>query len=221
MQALLEKYKGVIDTTLPENTEFLRARVGYKDKTLPFSISFETEYNYVPFSDSDISAPPPGLTNAGRINRQGVSFFYAATDSNTAIAEVRPHPGDIISVGRFKARKSLLIADFTETRIEHFSGSDQLLDDLFLTIHSINVYLNKVVPPSERDHYSVTQLIAETLRRLGYDGVLFLSTVDKGHNVVVFQPELVEYKPGEGKVFEIQNLKYDIVERVVAGEQNE
>lgn len=217
MQAIIEPYKGVIDTTIPEGFEFLRARVGFKGKELPSDSSFQIEYNYEPFSGPDISAPPPSLASAGRINRQGISFFYAATDPRTAIAEIRPHPGDIVSVGRFKAKKQLLVADFTETRIEHFSGSDQLLND-FLTIHSINVYLNKVVPPSERNHYSVTQLIADILRQLGYDGVLFLSTVEKGHNIVLFYPEFMEYKPGEGKVFEIQKLTYVIREKMISND---
>lgn len=220
MRALLAKYKGVIDTTIPENAEFLRARVGFKEKKRAFVLSLKAEYHYAPFSDPDISAPPPSLASAGRINRQGVSFFYAATDPRTAVAEVRPHPGDIVSVGRFKTKKSLLVADFTQTRIEHFSGSDRLLDD-FLTVHSINIYLNKVVPPSERVHYSVTQLIADTLRWLGYDGILFLSTVGEGHNIVVFHPELMEYKPGEGKVFEIQNLTYVIGEGVTVGDPDD
>ena len=220
MRALLEKYKGIIDTTQPKDAEFLRARIGFKSKKLPWDLSFEPDYHYEPFVESEISAPPPRLSSAGRINRQGVSFFYAATNAETAITEVRPHPGDVISIGRFKTTRPLLFADFTETRIEHFSQSDRLLDD-FLVIHTINVYLNKVVPPSERERYSVTQLIADTLRQLGYDGVMFLSTVGNGYNVVVFQPEFMEFKPEEGMVFEIQNLSYVMTKKKIAGNTND
>lgn len=220
MIQLLEKFKGAIDAAISDSTEFTRARIGFKNTKLPLDWGFEPEYHYEPYSKSEIAAPPPRLSSAGRVNRQGVSFFYAATNVETAIAEVRPHPGDLVSIGCFKTTKSLILADFTESRIEKFSLSDQLLDD-FLIIHTVNTYLNKVVPPSERERYSVTQLIADTLRHLGYDGIKFISTVGSGHNVVFFEPNIMEFIPGKSAVFEVKQLSYDLVPKKVIDDSSE
>ena len=204
-QGFLQKYKRLITIEVPANSRFFRARVGFRSERR--SGDWGTENSYEPFIGPDIAAPPPRLASSARINRQGVSFFYAATTSETAVAEVRPHPGDVVSIGRFSTRRPLTIADFTETRIESFSASDQLLDD-FLILNTINTYLNQVVPPSDQNHYSVTQLIADALRKLGYDGICFLSTVGKGHNLVVFYPELMEEMLGEGQVVRVDALRY-------------
>jgi hypothetical protein len=217
MHDLLQRYKGLITIEIPMTTGFFRARIGAKSRRK--SGDWGTEHSYDPFIGTDITAPPPHLASPGRINRQGVSFFYAATTPETAVAEVRPHPGDVVSIGKFSTRRSLTVADFTETRIESFATSDQLLDE-FLILHTINIYLNKVVPPSEQNHYSVTQLIADALRKLGYDGVSFLSTVGQGHNIVVFHPELMEEAPGEGQVFRVDALCYNFSNMRVAAEDD-
>ena len=212
MRQLLERYKGIFNIQVPSGIEFFRARVGCKNKNIPSVGFFDSDFHYQPFTDTEISALPPGTSGPGRLNRAGISFFYAATNYETAIAEVRPHPGDIVSIGLFRTTRDLLIADFAETQIEQFSDSDRLLDE-FLLLNAINTYLNKLVSPSDRRHYSVTQLIAESIRQLGYEGILFRSTVGKGKNFVLFHPELVEYRKNSGQVFEIQKLEYSISEK--------
>ncbi|WP_164112000.1 MULTISPECIES: RES family NAD+ phosphorylase [Sphingobacterium] len=57
---------------------------------------------YTPYTSSEISSPPSYLARKGRMNREGFSFLYLAEDIETAINEIRPNPGDIISVGGFR-----------------------------------------------------------------------------------------------------------------------
>ncbi|MFJ7982237.1 hypothetical protein ACIQ1D_18420 [Lysinibacillus xylanilyticus] len=45
---------------------------------------------------------------------------------------------------------------------------------------------------------------------MGFDGVLFKSSVGKGYNVVIFDFENVDYVTGTGEVFEVEALKYTI-----------
>jgi len=220
LTGLLEDCVRSIDVVTPVAEEFLRARIGVNDKKIPLHSSFEPEYHYRPFQDSDISAPPPLRANAGRINRSGVAYFYAATDAPTAIAEVRPYPGDLVSLGRFRTKRALRIADFSKLKIEQFSHSDKALDE-FRLLHTIKVLLNKPVSPEYRSQYCITQLVADTLRQMGYDGVRFLSSVGDGHNLTVFRPELMEYIAGKGMVYQVRKLKYDVEKKVVAREADE
>ena len=94
---------------------------------------------------------------------------------------------------------------------QSFSDTDALLDE-FQFIHSINVYLNKTIPPSQRVRFSTTQLIADALRTLGYDGVKYLSSVGLGCDLTFFNPKLLIYQPQEQKVLNISGLQYSYVE---------
>ena len=207
---LLKPFKGVITRNFSVGTPLFRARIGYKEKKIPISgAGFYPEYHYAPFANDEIGTPPPSSAEEGRLNRPGVSFFYGATTVETAIAEVRPHPGDKISIGKFLPTKDLIIADFTSANIEPYADSDRLLAE-FRFINSVNIVLNRVVPPSQRRQYSLTQLIADGIRKLGYDGIIFKSTVGTGYNVTIFYPEMLEYLRDDKKVFAIKSLQYEI-----------
>ncbi|MFJ7982236.1 RES domain-containing protein [Lysinibacillus xylanilyticus] len=56
---------------------------------------------------SQISSPPPPLAQPARLSRAGISYVYLASNKNTSIAEIRPHPGHIISVGKFRMNKKM------------------------------------------------------------------------------------------------------------------
>ena len=100
VKAVLNDYKNVAEKMFSSGYSFYRARIGVEDKKRYLGLGFESENHYKPFSNSEIGSPPPYIASAGRINRPGVSFFYCATDIYTAISEVRPHPGDHVSIGK-------------------------------------------------------------------------------------------------------------------------
>ena len=49
----------------------------------------------------------------GRANPKGIPCLYVATDKETAMSEVRPWLGAIISIGRFKLARDLKVLDFS------------------------------------------------------------------------------------------------------------
>jgi hypothetical protein len=51
--------------------------------------------------------PLQGRAVEGRANPKGISHLYTSTDRDTALAEVRPWFGSLISVAQFKVRRSL------------------------------------------------------------------------------------------------------------------
>jgi len=208
LKSLLLKYKGRVEKCLPSGAEFFRARIGISETKNAYNMGFEGEVHYSPYKNSSIGAPPPRIAGEGRINRSGVSFFYAATDKYTAVAEVRPHPGDHVSIGKFRLTKDVIICDFSNSQIMQFFENDKLLDE-FVHLNTLNVFMNKTVTPSGREHYTITQLIADCLRQMGYDGVLFNSTVGLGNNLTLFYPGHMQYMDSDSEVVQVNSIKYD------------
>jgi hypothetical protein len=68
--------------------------------------------------------------------------------------------------------------------------------------------INRTIPPSEKQHYSITQLIADCIRQLGFDGISFSSTVGSGDNIVLFNHQLATYTDHGAEVVEISEVKY-------------
>lgn len=208
LKTVLLKYKGRMESKLQKGAEYYRARIGISEKKNALSFGFEGEVHYSPYREKAIGAPLPRIAGEGRINRSGVSFFYAATDKYTAVSEVRPHPGDQVSIGKFRLIKDVVICDFSDSQIMHFFESDRLLYEL-VCLNTLNVFMNKTVTPSGREHYTITQLIADCLRQMGYDGVMFNSTVGLGKNLTLFYPEFVQYADDDSEVWRVNSIKYE------------
>jgi hypothetical protein len=168
-----------------EGKQFYRARKGYDSKKHP-SRGISAEPHYSPYSGTQIGAPSPLLVGTGRMNRPGISFLYLASNRETAIAEIRPHPGEYISVGQFKATRELKVADFS----------------------NIDIYNSAKISPDNRNDYAITQFFSDVARQLGYDGLSFISSVGKGVNLTIFDPDLFEYVCGSAEILSVEGLYY-------------
>ncbi|MBV9156286.1 MAG: RES family NAD+ phosphorylase [Acidobacteriaceae bacterium] len=56
-------------------------------------------------------------SSEGRVNPKGKACLYLATDSNTALAEVRPWRGAHISLGLFKVTRDCALIDFSMDKV--------------------------------------------------------------------------------------------------------
>jgi hypothetical protein len=150
------------------------------------------------------------MATPGRINRGGVSFLYAASNITTAVAEVRPHPGHLVSTGTVLQRQRCKIADFSEVRLLDFATSDDALD-AFSFLRTIERDFATPVVPEERTKYSLGQLVADVLREMGFDGISYRSSVADGKNFCFFDPRSFEYADGSGAIVNVQGLQYSTV----------
>jgi hypothetical protein len=209
---ILKDYIDICTKSIKKGQEFYRARIGFQDRKRSIFGGFEGEMVYVPYSNSQIGAPPPYLAGFGRINRAGVSFLYCASDKYTAISEIRPHPGDFVSIGKFILNQDSLIFDLTEIQFLNFYICDQKLDG-FKRLNTLTELLQKVIPPSERQAYNITQLIADCIRNLDFDGILFPSSVGQGDNLVLFDPTKMDYTFDNAEVVEVREVRYEYQQR--------
>ncbi len=190
---------------IPEDALWFRARTGVK-KSYTETENFQVSHIAVPFKFEEIGALPPRLASPGRTNREGVSVLYLANEIETAVAEIRPHPGHMISVGGFRATRPLKVANF-DPPIGNFSSSDKRLD-LFTDIFHVGQLLGSPVIPEERYKYAATQLLADILIRRGFDGLKFRSSVGVGKNICIFDPQLFKFDENKSFVRRVDSLQY-------------
>lgn len=208
--SLLDPHLANVSEELLAETILHRARQGYKNRATPLD-SFGTEFYFEPYKGQEISAPPPGLSGNGRMNREGVSFLYLATEIETAICEIRPHPGHYVSIGSFMNDRKLNIANFHDIPIEKYVSSDEELDK-YTFLKSIDSAFGLPIVPEERKKYSFTQFLSEVIRKRGFDGIRYSSSVGTGTNYVFFDPSNFSYIDGSGKTVLTQTLKYTFQE---------
>lgn len=220
----LEHFKMIqdyISVVVEPGTVWHRARIGVTKQASDGDFSPNgSSYYYEPHSDSELGAPPVGTTSAGRLNRPGVSYLYLASDPDTAVAEIRPHPAEFVSLGEFSLSAPQRIADLSHHRIADLFRNDNELEILEIII-SIEKALSTAAPPSDRHVYSLTQFLAETFRRLGFDGVKFRSTVGAGVNLVLFDPAIATWMPNSSRVVEVQRVVYEHIDRKLYDPQGE
>jgi hypothetical protein len=203
---LLSTVRTDIDSILPSGSRLFRARIGVRKRLTRKVKDFDADYYYVPYSAAEIESPPVHLAPEGRLNRARVSILYLASDRETAVAEVRPHPGHLVSSAEFISNKALKIADFTNKDVRNFL-SDSRLEDL-RRIFSFNALLNLPVPPDKCEYHLITQLLSDCVREAGFDGVKFQSSLGTGENVACFSRNNFSLRSGSEKVLEVKALTY-------------
>lgn len=192
---------------LEEGDTFLRARIGYEELKRSFDRALNPIYSYIPYSDDQLGAPPPPIATAGRLNREGVSFLYVGSCTDTAISEVRPHPGHYISVGKFAANRPLKVLDFSKPTFLNYALTDIGLEQLELT-RSIDLDLSRPITPDQRASYMSSQFIAELIRRRGFDGVQYQSSVSSGINLCIFDPRAMSFVANSSTVHKTETVSY-------------
>lgn len=162
----------------------------------------------VPFSFERMK-PISNSASEGRANPKGIPYLYVATDKETAMSEVRPSLGAVISIGKFEPVRELKIIDFSvhqgkskfflkepdeEKRTE---GVWTDMDNAFSTPTSNTDFNSDYVP---------TQIIAELIKSLGYDGIAYKSSLANGHNITLFDLEIATIS--ECNIYEVKKVNF-------------
>lgn len=196
-----------IEVALPADDIWFRARMGYQQRYRRSTLSWHDNVQYQPWMHRNIGAPPPLNAGFGRLNRAGVAMLYLASNKETAIAEIRPHPGHYVSIGAFKNREVVRLANF-DPDIANFSANDERLH-LYSIIQAFDRMMSTPVTPEEKSSYLLTQLVAEILLRRGFGGVTYRSSVANGNNICIFRPSIFEFIADHSEVRQIKAVQYD------------
>lgn len=211
-RALIQSLRHDLSDVIPAGTEYIRARVGVQSRLRRKQIwpRDGQRFCYLPHTSKDIDKPPVAMASEGRFNRARVSILYLASDPRTAVAELRPHPGHLVSTAKFRLKRDLRVANFAKHDIRNFL-SDSRLEDL-RRILSVADVLNVPVQPEHRSLYTITQLFADAIRAEGFEGLMFKSSVGPGTNISCFVGDAFEMIEKSEGVQEVVALEYRLAE---------
>lgn len=139
--------------------------------------------------------PPQGVSTHGRANPAGIPYLYLASDVSTAIAEMRPHPGEHVCVAAFKVISKPKTVDLRNPRktISPFSLSDerefdvaQLRSEVSFLCQLGEELTRPVLPREAHLEYLPSQYLCEFIKHCGFDGVMYRSSVGGGVNFALF-----------------------------------
>jgi len=187
---------------IEEGKILFRSRLGYK----------ETNDEKYSFSGSEMGPPPPDRATAGRANEQFKPVLYCADQELTAVAEVRPARGLLISVCDVHVKESLRILDLC---LPVTLPNPFLLQNLSYEIEmaEFRVALGKTLgrPLDRSDNpfeYMPTQKLAVYIRNNGFEGIRYPSAMNfGGTNVVIFDISKVEI--GKSRLIEVKGIQVE------------
>lgn len=144
---------------------------------------------------SDMGAPPERTAAHGRANPAGIPYLYLSSTHDTAISEIRPHPGEVACVARFMVNQNLKIVDLREPRkiVSPFPLTDAneialLRGDIEFLEKLGKELTTPVLPTAASIDYIPSQYLCEFIKKCDYKGVIYKSSVSEGINLALFYP---------------------------------
>lgn len=174
---------------LPTASQIFRVRLGYR----------EQNYRFVAIPAAEMGAPPAAaVTRPGRANAVGTSYFYGAQEEQTAVSEVRPHRGALMTIGSGQTLRELRLLDLASGMgiPSPFACSRDLFRGLLESCELFNRLNEEFARPlrhtDDVHEYLPTQFFATWAKDHHYDGLRYGSAMTRGgNNIVLFDPGAV------------------------------
>jgi len=92
--------------------KFWRAQLGHDDIVSVPDANGEWAYDSIRPHTPERMTPSSRFVKNGRANPAGIAYWYGATDPETAVAEMRPWQGAVLTVVELKATRNLQFVDY-------------------------------------------------------------------------------------------------------------
>lgn len=168
------------------------------------------------FTVAEMGAPPRRIASHGRANPAGIPYLYLGSTQETAISEIRPHTGEIACIVDFRIEPNLRLVDLRRPRkmVSPFLLADaddiaKMRSDLPFLERLGEELTRPVVPQSAAIDYTPTQYLCEFIKKCGFDGVVYRSSVSEGINLALFNPAKAE--PGTVKQCRVVRVSVDVI----------
>jgi hypothetical protein len=206
---------------LRQDTTLWRAQVGCDPGVEEYNGDV---YNVAVPYDEKRMIPDPLLVGENRVSPKGIACLYLSTDKETAMSEVRPWIGTILSLAKFNITRDLKIVDCSKSHgqknawlkgIPAGDPSFKIPEETILRKIWSDVDSAFSVPVSRNEdttRYIPTQVIAEFIKSKKFDGLAYKSALsESGYNVALFDLEAAHFvRPGY--LFETTTLKISFAE---------
>lgn len=158
--------------------------------------------------------PLRNSAHEGRVNPRGIPCLYAASNKETAVAEVRPWLGALVSVARLKLVRELKLVDCTQDdgiEYEIWFEEPEVEERNQIVWRAIgHAFSDPVSPDPGIAEYAPTQVLAELFRSLGYDGLVYRSRLGKGTSLAVFDLDALDVL--DVHLIPVKSVSYEIGE---------
>lgn len=196
-ETTLERFLEILQAmakTLPLGTDIWRARIMKPGDGRVLKVRRHLE----------CGSPPRNFAIPLRMNPSGISYFYGAEDKTTCLEEVRVKRRNRVLLGKFRTKMELNIVDLSH---KVCIGPGSIFDPNY--DHSYNwsskfvaEFIKEVSRPISSDEapieYVPTQILCEYIRKLGYQGVMYKSSITKKMNYTLFCGQKEIFTPDEG-----------------------
>jgi RES domain len=199
---------------LKSGTLFWRAQLGHDHREISSSPDL-TVMVPCPYAPARMK-PLVDRAKEGRASPKGIPALYVATERNTALYEVRPWLGSVISIAQFVLNRNLCIVDCSQgsagvplwPRYMTEPPPDERERSVWTDID-----LGFAEPVDRTDDvadYAPTQIIAELFKREGYDGIKYRSALSAtGHNVTLFDVGAADVDPTSCALFVPEKINFE------------
>jgi len=145
------------------------------------------------YTIEEMGMPPKDLVSNGRANPKGISYLYSASNIKTAISEVRPFIDDTVTVVEFEVMVPLALVDLRNPKqtISPFALSEDDLSVIYQDMPFLVLLgdeLAKPIVPRVADlEYLPSQYLCEFVKHIGFEGIVYRSSLAYGDNFAIFQ----------------------------------
>jgi hypothetical protein len=167
-----------------------------------------------PFDIAEMGAPPKRNAPHGRANPAGIPYLYLGSTWDTAISEIRPHTGEMACVAEFRTPNNLNLVDLQNPRkmvspflLKDAEDISRMRSDIPFLERLGDELTRPVLPHAAAIDYTPSQYLCEFIKKCGYKGVIYRSSVGKGMNLALFDPALAE--PGNVTQHRVTRVSVD------------
>lgn len=177
----LDRLRQLLDMLLAPGLprQWYRARIRTGDEDFPIA---------------EMGAPPKRRSSHGRANPAGIPYLYLGSLPDTAVAEIRPHTGELACVANFTISE-IKAVDLRNPRklaspfiLTDASEIGQLRADLPFLERLGKELTRPVQQAGAAIDYIPSQYLCEFIKKSGFDGVVYCSSVSDGINLALFNP---------------------------------
>jgi hypothetical protein len=169
----------------------------HADEMLPDWYRARLQIGDTLFNLDEMGAPPRRVAGHGRANPAGIPYLYLGSTPETALAEIRPHTGEKACVAKFIIPPGLILLDLRNPRglVSPFELGDEdqiglLRSDIDFLERLGEELTRPIMPQGALIDYVPSQYLCEFIKKCGYAGVIYRSSVSNGINLALFDPKM-------------------------------
>jgi hypothetical protein len=167
--------------------------------------------------------PKKAFATEGRASPTGTELLYLASSDITAVSEVRPWIGEIISIASLLIVRDLNVINFSQGHGKNMLAELQL-GEAFGYPKKTKETINQCVwdeidnafsvPITQTDtgaEYVPTQILAEVVKNEGFDGIYYKSSFggNRGYNIALFNKNDAEVRSCGAVSISNINIKFE------------